>query len=252
VFLDRAIDVPNATTIDMMEDIGLATLGEELQVFGYWGSCASNPSRCTGGSDTDSLEYMITNYISVDECERIWAQRGQDLDVGPDHFCVADHNTDDGGIQGVCPGDSGSPSVYDGKQMGINSWAPSSCDPSLPTGMTSVPHYYDWIQDQLECPNIPGHEVEVRSKEDIMSDWNRIISALPQNEVSSMEKALFHESPRGNNEAISVRNVVFLVMEISGILLISAVVLVLFYRRNIDEVEKEEMTPLLNKKDIEF
>jgi len=63
---------------------------------------------------------------------------------------------------------------------------------------------------------------------------------------------LFEDGESGNDEAISTRNVVFLVMEISGILLISAVVLALFYQRNVDEERKEELRPLLKEQDVEF
>jgi len=87
------------------------------------------------------------------------------------------------------------------------------------------------------CPSNPCPSVAVNG-ESVMFDMDRV--------------GLFQDGEGGHREAVSVRNAVFLAMEISGILLVSAVVLVLFYRRNIDEVEKEEMTPLLNKKDIEF
>lgn len=63
---------------------------------------------------------------------------------------------------------------------------------------------------------------------------------------------LFEDGESGNDEAISTRNVVFLVMEISGILLISAVVLAMFYQRNVDEEGKEELRPLLKEQDVEF
>jgi len=231
IFLEGSINVAGATTIALHNDISALNDNDDIQVFGYYGSCQSNPD-CVGGSDLDTLEYAIVNYLPTAQCV-------QEIDSRvnrPEDFCVIDDFPEK---QSVCGGDSGSPSLFQDKQIGIVSWNPNEeCNPAEPHVMVSVPFYKTWVEQTLAT------HCSVTSREEVVNGESGMLH------MDAYGLVLDEES--GNNEAISVRNVVFLVLGISGILLIAVVMLGLGYWRYIGEGTKEEMTPLLSKKDVEF
>jgi len=239
VFLDRAISVEGATAIELHHDIGFMENDAEITVFGYYGSCGSD-AGCVGGSDVDSLEYALTNYMVSTECDDVYGQHV----TGPHDFCVKDDFRGDGGLQSVCMGDSGSPALIDGKQIGLNSWGPGDCDPQYPTVLTSVPYYVDWIAEQCpECvaepdefnPTMPPtswYDLDGASRggvvgENMMFDMDRIV--------------MFQDGASGHREAVSVRDLVFLGLEIIAVLMISAVAMAVAYRRYKEDEESKEV-----------
>jgi len=257
IFLEQSITVDGATSIDLHADISELNDNDNIQVFGYYGSC-EHLAGCVGGSDTDTLEYALLTYMPTAECV-------QEIDWRvdrPEDLCVIDDFPEE---QSTCFGDSGSPALFQDKQVGINSWGASqpgsSCDPALPQVMASVPFYKTWVEETLAAHCSLAPPAEVTSRQEIEAQMDRARAFMfPKEEVVNGESGMLDmdrvglvlDGESGNNEAISVRNVVFLVLGISGILLIAVVMLGLGYWRYIGEDTKEEMTPLLSKKDIEF
>ena len=76
-----------------------------------------------------------------------------------------------------CPstcGITGSPAVFEGKQIGLNSWGPGDCDPRYPTVLTSVPFYYEWIAEQCpECVAVDGIDDAEGQCMGMESKWDR-------------------------------------------------------------------------------
>jgi len=152
IFLKQPIEVSGAQRVRLHPDIDVLANDDEVEVFGYYGSCGvSGTAGCVGGSDTDTLEFATTNYMIADECNNIYGEHVS----GPHDLCVKDDIWKDG-LQGVCMGDSGSPALVDGLQIGLNSWGPGDCDPIYPTVLTSIPHYYGWINET--CPQCIGED----------------------------------------------------------------------------------------------
>lgn len=101
LFLGRAIGVSGALRIELESNLNVMDNDAEITVFGYYGSCALNVD-CVGGSDVDSLEYAITNYMLSTQCDDIYGRHVS----GHHDFCVLDDFRGDG-LQSVCNGDSG-------------------------------------------------------------------------------------------------------------------------------------------------
>lgn len=185
------------------------------------------------------------------ECDNIYGE----LVTGPHDFCVKDDFREDG-LQSVCMGDSGSPALIDGKQIGLNSWGPGDCDPRYPTVLTSVPFYHDWIAEQ--CPQCVDEPESHASKNTI--ERARSLGTIGENMMFDMDRVVvFEDGASGHPEAVSVRDLVFLGLEIAGLLILSVVSIVLVYRRFTVEKQaetsesnysvlfgKEERKPLLN------
>lgn len=100
IFLKRPINVEGATSISLYKELDLQN-DAEITVFGYYGSCLGNPD-CVGGSDVDSLEYALTNYMVSSECDNVFGRHVS----GPHDFCIKDDFRGDG-LQSACMGDSG-------------------------------------------------------------------------------------------------------------------------------------------------
>jgi len=148
IFLRESIDVAGAQRVQLHNDMSFLVNDDNVTVYGYLGTCEGSYG-CTGGSDTDTLEFARTNFMAADECDNVWGR----YVTGPHDFCVKD-DTWRNGLQGVCRGDSGSPALVDGKQIGLNSWGPASCDARHPSVLTAVPYYFAWISEQ--CPQCVG------------------------------------------------------------------------------------------------
>lgn len=152
IFLSEAIDHSGAEKIELLSDLSVIRNNDGIHVLGYLGG---------GASDEDTLEYADTNYLNDTACaaeiDNIEGLTDEAKDIykamviGGHEFCIEDRT---GTTQTVCRGDSGSPSTFNGKQIGVNSWAFSDCDPDNPQMLVSVPHYYDWIESQ--CPGCVG------------------------------------------------------------------------------------------------
>jgi len=158
IFLRESIDVAGAQRVQLHNDMSFLVNDDNVTVYGYLGTCEGSYG-CTGGSDTDTLEFARTNFMAADECDNVWGR----YVTGPHDFCVKD-DTWRNGLQGVCRGDSGSPALVDGKQIGLNSWGPASCDARHPSVLTAVPYYFAWISEQLngaEAPVSPDPEEAV-------------------------------------------------------------------------------------------
>ena len=150
VFLDRAIEVEGAASVQLAEGIESVMNDANLTVFGYYGGSAD-------GDDMESLEWALTNFILPTECDADYDNH----DVsGPQDLCITDDFPANGGLDTVCMGDSGSPVLTeDGYLIGISSWGLGDCDPSEPTLLTSIPFYYDWIAEEChECVGFAGME----------------------------------------------------------------------------------------------
>ena len=91
IFLKQAITVEGATSISLHHDIKPLSNDDTVTVYGYYGSCEGSPD-CAGGSDTDSLEYALTNYMVSTECDDVWGRHVS----GPHDFCVKDDFRGDG------------------------------------------------------------------------------------------------------------------------------------------------------------
>lgn len=66
-------------------------------------------------------------------------------EVREDMLCVG---VEEGGL-GSCNGDSGGPMVVGNKLVGIMSWMDPCAKPHHPSVYTSVPYYYEWIEQML-------------------------------------------------------------------------------------------------------
>eukprot|EP01084_Bolivina_argentea_P299048 515460_1 len=149
IYLQTTITHPNSESILLHSDISVVEDNDEIIVSGYYGSCGSTVG-CNGGSDLDTLEYQTTHFMTSHECYDIYGSY-----VTNDHdFCVRDEEQSDG-LTSTCGGDSGSPFVFNNKQLGIVSWQQSYCDPMYPSVATSIPYYYEWIKEEcLECSGL--------------------------------------------------------------------------------------------------
>jgi len=237
MFLDRAIDVEGAASVPLAEGIEYLTNDANITVFGYYGGSAE-------GADMESLEWALTNYILPTECDADY----DDHEVsGPQDICITDDFPENGGLDTVCMADSGSPALTeDGELIGISSWGLGDCDPMEPTLLTSIPFYYDWIKEQ--CPECGG----VDEMKPTPAAENEIIK---ENVMMNMDRIVMHQDgASGHREAVSMRDLVILILQIMGVLIISVIAITMIYRRyrmksvtNEDEKEGEnEYTPLLN------
>eukprot|EP01084_Bolivina_argentea_P142043 249560_1 len=73
VYVANASNISNsgASQVTLHSNINILQNNAEITIFGYWGLCERS---CVGGSDTDSLEYAITNYMITTECDDIWGE----------------------------------------------------------------------------------------------------------------------------------------------------------------------------------
>jgi len=255
VFLEEEITVAGAQPIELHHDMNVLNDNDEVTVFGYYGRCKDYPD-CAGGSDIDSLEYATVNYMISQRCRRYWGR----LVVGDEDFCLMDTPP---GEQTTCGGDSGSPAVFEGMQLGLVSWGPGSCRPDYPTVMTSLPHYWEWVQSTMADHCSLERPTEVTPREEIIARMDKARAFLfPEEETEAVieeyvkvdtdRAAQYLDGSAGHGEAVSVGNIVFLVLEIAGLFLISIVGMVLCYRRFADKNEEEEMKPLLDEKVVEI
>jgi len=235
VFLDRAIEVEGAASVPLAEGIESLMNDANLTVFGYYGGSAD-------GDDMESLEWALTNFILPTECDADYDNH----DVsGPQDLCITDDFPANGGLDTVCMGDSGSPVLTeDGYLIGISSWGLGDCDPAEPTLLTSIPFYYDWIAEEChECVGFDEMNPTI-TLEDEMVEENMMVN---------MDRIVMHQDgASGHREAVSVQDLVLLILEIMGVLMISVVITMIYrYRMKIvtndDEKKREnEHTPLLN------
>lgn len=92
----------------------------------------------TGGARPDILQYIWLKSITFQTCQTHWSSL-----VGEDEICTLTRAG-----EGVCHGDSGSPLVADGKQIGIVSWG-NPCANGKPDVFTRISSYLDWIEDAI-------------------------------------------------------------------------------------------------------
>eukprot|EP01083_Nonionella_stella_P039442 107262_1 len=86
--------------------------------------------------------------MTREECKE-WIIKDENLTfasavVTSNNFCIRDDDATNGLIS-WCGGDSGSPLIYEGKQLGIVSFGSGACDPFDPRVATYVPSFYQWI-----------------------------------------------------------------------------------------------------------
>eukprot|EP01083_Nonionella_stella_P239159 837370_1 len=75
---------------------------------------------------------------------------------------------------------------YQSRQIGLNSWGSGACDPNLPTVLTSVPYYYEWICNQ--CPQCCVFDYP-SCKPDCLENYG----GCPNNIPCHQEKGLLYE-----------------------------------------------------------
>jgi len=64
---------------------------------------------------------------------------------------VTDKNICIIGVDGMsmCQGDSGGPTIYNGEQIGLNSFSPEVCGSDRPVANICVPDYINWIGNKI-------------------------------------------------------------------------------------------------------
>ncbi|KAI4457460.1 polyserase-related [Holotrichia oblita] len=90
------------------------------------------------GALPDNLQFIPLKTIGLEACQASWSSL-----VQADEICTL---TQQG--EGVCNGDSGSPLIADGKQIGIVSWG-NPCANGRPDVFTRVSSFFDWIQESI-------------------------------------------------------------------------------------------------------
>ncbi|GJQ83330.1 hypothetical protein Trydic_g15638, partial [Trypoxylus dichotomus] len=90
-----------------------------------------------GGPIPNQLQYINLRTLLNTECQQRWGS----IPVGDCEICTL---TVAG--EGVCNGDSGSPLVINGKQIGIVSWG-NACANGIPDVYTRISCYINWILD---------------------------------------------------------------------------------------------------------
>uniref|UniRef100_A0A6M2DUY1 trypsin n=1 Tax=Xenopsylla cheopis TaxID=163159 RepID=A0A6M2DUY1_XENCH len=104
--------------------------GEELKITG-WGLTGSNNII-----PPNDLQELTVKALSDEECEQL-------SQFAPTTQVCAFRKEG----QGICMGDSGSPLVFDGQQVGVSSFILNECGAGLPDFYTRVSYYYDWIHN---------------------------------------------------------------------------------------------------------
>eukprot|EP01083_Nonionella_stella_P197159 725032_1 len=157
IYLDRAITCPGAVGIVIESDPMIAENNGKVKLTGYWGEYYGG----RGGSDTNNLQIGYTNIMTRKECQNYFNDYSGDytgdMFITDAEFCVKDDVGTDGMVMS-CKGDSGSPVLYQGKQIGIVSWGLGECDPSYPDVFTYVPSYYQWITTECGKKCMNGNE----------------------------------------------------------------------------------------------
>eukprot|EP00485_Elphidium_margaritaceum_P009556 CAMPEP_0202700904 /NCGR_PEP_ID=MMETSP1385-20130828/14037_1 /ASSEMBLY_ACC=CAM_ASM_000861 /TAXON_ID=933848 /ORGANISM="Elphidium margaritaceum" /LENGTH=505 /DNA_ID=CAMNT_0049358195 /DNA_START=73 /DNA_END=1590 /DNA_ORIENTATION=- len=141
IFLNSAIDHRGASAIQLHSSIAGIVEGEAIKLLGYYGKSSSAGNTCAGCSDTDTLEWTWGHFISKSTCERDYdSSMLNDGDI-----CMDDMDATDG-LTSTCGGDSGSPAVYEGREIGLVSWGVVGCDPTKASVFANVAHFYSWIE----------------------------------------------------------------------------------------------------------
>ncbi|KAK6618757.1 hypothetical protein RUM43_013148 [Polyplax serrata] len=93
------------------------------------------------GEDVPELLQLGKNFVALspEKCESLTEANH------PSYLCVLGGREG----QGVCNGDSGSPIVKNGVQVGIASWVFTPCGCGLPDFYARVPHLSNWIKNEL-------------------------------------------------------------------------------------------------------
>eukprot|EP01084_Bolivina_argentea_P206247 352178_1 len=155
IFLKEPITYEGAIPVVVASDPMAISNDDKLTLLGYGGSNSIGKGR-TGFSDTNTLEYAISYIVDRDECNDYYKNNEVDTDG---FLCMRDHFDLDHMVS-ICNGDSGSPVMHNGKQIGLNSFVGNwSCDPWLPQAITYLPAYYEWIIEECgqKCVENDGH-----------------------------------------------------------------------------------------------
>ncbi|KAH8255717.1 hypothetical protein KR038_009185, partial [Drosophila bunnanda] len=94
----------------------------------------------TGYGETEILQTLETHIVDLKQCQISY----KDYLVTKNMLCTS--NVDDG----TCQGDSGGALVFNGRQIGIVSWAEGCADPAFPTVYASVPALRKWIEENAK------------------------------------------------------------------------------------------------------
>ncbi|XP_019541836.3 serine protease SP24D-like [Aedes albopictus] len=94
----------------------------------------------SGEPISEVLKHNTMIVLSEGDCSKEVANSGSKK-----IFCV--NNAVD---NGVCSGDSGSPAVYEGKQLGVANFVMGKCGSERPDGYAFVPFFVDWIEKTME------------------------------------------------------------------------------------------------------
>lgn len=107
----------------------------------------SNPNNITGELP-EILQSVILSVIDRELCREWYADYDWNV-VDDDQICVG---VPEGG-RAACFGDSGGPLVVNHELVGITSWGDPTAAPHHPSVYTSVPHYREWIEQQIKTFN---------------------------------------------------------------------------------------------------
>ncbi|KAH8282434.1 hypothetical protein KR054_007739, partial [Drosophila jambulina] len=86
--------------------------------------------------ETEILQSLETHIVDLEKCKISY----KDYLVTENMICTSNSDV------GSCQGDSGGALVFNGKQIGIVSWAEGCADAAFPTVYTSVPALRKWIE----------------------------------------------------------------------------------------------------------
>lgn len=151
VKIEKAFPHPGYNTYTVSNDIALIKLtqpitsvptidigdvpGGETVVLSGWGYL-----NYPGGRLPEQLQYLNLRSVDLKTCKTYWGNL-----VSEKHVCAVAEIR-----KGICSGDSGSPLVYDKKQVGIASFVYRSCAQGPPDVFTRTFAYKHWIHKIME------------------------------------------------------------------------------------------------------
>ncbi|XP_067648708.1 chymotrypsin-like serine proteinase [Haliotis asinina] len=115
-----------------LADAGASFTGQDCTLSG-WGSIAGSVAL------QDTPSHATFPAISNAACTSLWAPV-PGVVILPSHVCMVGTAG-----QSACHYDNGGPMVCNGVLVGLISWGDSSCEGTLPTVMTSIPYFRNWI-----------------------------------------------------------------------------------------------------------
>lgn len=110
-----------------------------------WGSTL--PGTRENITVPDNMQLLLSPYVELQRCVEIVG--GKEWTSWVSEVTVCTHPLE---LQGTCFGDSGGAVVFNDELLGMPSWVGDGiCGNGIPDFSTSIPHFYDWIQETVEA-----------------------------------------------------------------------------------------------------